>query len=101
MYFVPCGDDVLGVSREPALLSESSLTQALHHWQDKFEHILIDAGTCGSMLLAPLARRSQTAVLLVPFQLHDVEPIARASERLATASSHVAGCLLTGFPVTN
>jgi hypothetical protein len=100
IQLVPSGDDVLGISREPALLSENSLIQALHAWQSEFDRILIDGGSSDGALLEALGRNCQVTVLVVPFGPTETTRIRQAAMQLAEYKARLAGCLLTDFPAT-
>jgi Mrp family chromosome partitioning ATPase len=97
---VPCGDDVLGISREPALLSESSLRDAVQCWLQCFDRVLIDAGACNSALLESLGRCSEVTVLLVPCESDTSPGLSEASAHLSQVVTNLIGCLLTDFPRT-
>jgi hypothetical protein len=88
----------LGISREPALISENSLHQALGDWQVDFNRILIDGGSSDGALTATLSRCCQATVLLVPYGQLEAAQLRQTTRQLTEYDAQLVGCLLADFP---
>jgi hypothetical protein len=98
IQFAPCGDDLLGISRDPIQIEMDRLSRAVEQWQHHYHRILIDVGSVDSSLLEPLGKLCEAVTTLMPYPQPSESEIREASQKLNALPGKHLGWILSGFP---
>ena len=98
LHFMPCGDDMVGISRDPQQLDAQLLQQVLEQWCGRYHRVLIDVGSIGTSLALPLAQLCEASLLVVCMQDVVQTQLQSAAATLLHNNRSVLGCVLTDLP---
>ncbi|MCA9166953.1 MAG: hypothetical protein KDB23_04775, partial [Planctomycetales bacterium] len=98
LFFLPCGDDITGISRDADQLSTNRLTTSLAIWKQHFHRILIDVGELSSTLFGGYADTVDAISLIVGHPRPDDELLEQACRELNEKQATLLGLVLTDWP---